>query len=132
MAGILIGGPAIVGTFLAPNLAVTIACLAIFECTFSAFGGISPAALNLMVPNNARAKLLAVYWLVMGGVGCIGPVIVATITTYLFHDRTMVGGSVAIVIAIFAPIAFLALWTGLKPLARVVKTRNEADALLGK
>lgn len=44
----------------------------------------------------------------------------------------MVGGSVAIVIAIFAPIAFLALWTGLKPLARVVKTRNEADALLGK
>jgi MFS family permease len=129
MAGILIGAPAVAAAFLMPHPALTIACLAVFECTLSAFGGISPAALNLMVPNNARAKLLAIYWLIMGLTGCAGPVIVATLTTFLFQDRTMVGGSVAILVAVISPIAFTALWIGRAPLARVVQARNEADRL---
>jgi hypothetical protein len=41
----------------------------------------------------------------------------------------MVGGSVAILIAVVSPIALAALWIGRKPLGRVVQARNEADRL---
>ncbi len=129
MGGILIGGPALILAYLSPTPALAIACMAVFECTFSAFGGTAPAALSMMMPNSARSKLLALYWLTMGLMGCAGPLLTATLTTFLFHDRTMVGYSLVIVTAVFSPIAFGALWMGLKPLRQVVQVRIEEERL---
>lgn len=75
----------------------------------------APAVIQVMVPNEMRAQVSAVWMLVMNLVATIfGPTMVGFVTVYVLADDMAVGDSVAIVNLVSAPVAALILWAGLK------------------
>ena len=54
------------------------------------------------------------------------PVLVGAITDHVFRDRSQVGGSITLAVAICGSLAVLLLFLGLKPLRAAVR---EADAV---
>lgn len=85
------------------------------------FGGVGPAALTLVTPNNFRGQVSATYLLITGLLGSgVGPAIVGAYTTFLFHDDSKVGWAIALNGAIAAPLAALLFALTLKPMRRAV------------
>jgi MFS family permease len=71
--------------------------------------------IQVMVPNEMRAQISAVWMLCMNLISTImGPTLVGFITVYVLMDDMAVGQSIAIVNAVSAPVAALILWTGLR------------------
>ena len=70
-----------------------------------------PVALPVVIPNEMRGQVYALYLLTISVLGyAVGPVLVALITDKIFHDDAMVGWSMALVALIAGPVAVL-LWT---------------------
>jgi MFS family permease len=75
----------------------------------------APTVIQVMVPNEMRAQISAVWMLCMNLISTImGPTMVGFITVYVLTDDMAVGTSIAIVNVLSAPVAALILWTGLK------------------
>lgn len=75
----------------------------------------APTVIQVMVPNEMRAQISAVWMLCMNLISTImGPTLVGFITVYVLMDDMAVGQSIAIVNAVSAPVAALILWTGLR------------------
>jgi MFS family permease len=75
----------------------------------------APMVIQVMVPNEMRAQISAVWMLCMNLISTImGPTLVGFITVYVLMDDMAVGQSIAIVNAVSAPVAALILWTGLR------------------
>jgi MFS family permease len=75
----------------------------------------APTVIQIMVPNEMRAQISAVWMLCMNLISTIvGPTMVGFITVYVLTDDMAVGTSIAIVNVLSAPVAALILWTGLK------------------
>ena len=81
-----------------PNLAVG---LLVFPCFFVAFPlGASSAAIQEIMPNQARAMTSAVYLLILNLIALgFGPTLVALLTDYFFRDEAAVHKSLALVMA---------------------------------
>lgn len=86
------------------------------------------AVLGVFVPVYLRARVSALTSLGVA-VLAIGltPLLVGTVTEYVFRDRLMVGASIATVIAFCSVSAFALLWFGRKPLREAI-ARNDAIA----
>ncbi len=78
--------------------------------------GAAAAAIQLVTPNQFRARTSALYLLVINltGIG-IGATAAAAVSDYLLQDDQRIGDGVSLVAAIAAPLAALLLWYGLKP-----------------
>ena len=77
--------------------------------------GIGPAALQVIVPNQMRAQVSAIYLFVINVIGLgFGPTFVALITDKIFGYDGALKYSLAILHGTAAPIAALVLWFGLK------------------
>ncbi len=75
----------------------------------------APAVIQVMVPNEMRAQISAIWMLVMNLVATIfGPTMVGFVTVYVLGDDMAVGQSIAIVNVVSVPVAALILWMGLK------------------
>ena len=75
----------------------------------------APTLIQVMVPNQMRAQISAVWMLCMNLISTIaGPTMVGFITVYVLADDMAVGQSIAIVNVLSTPIAALILWGGLK------------------
>ena len=63
--------------------------------------GLSPAALQLITPNEMRGQVIAFYLFILNliGLGC-GPTVVALITDRVYRDNMEVGNSMAVTILI--------------------------------
>jgi MFS family permease len=67
-------------------------------------------ALQLIVPNRARAQVSALYITITTLVGlAVGPVIVGFMTDHVFHDPADIRYSMAIVVGLAAPLMFALL-----------------------
>lgn len=78
--------------------------------------GVSPAALQELVPANLRAQASALSLLIVNVVGLgFGPVAVALCTQYVFRDESALGSSLLIVCGGAQLIAALLLCGGLAP-----------------
>lgn len=88
------------GICLINNPNVVVGLLAI-PCFFVAFPlGASSAAIQEIVPNQARAMVSAVYLLILNLIALgFGPTLVALLTDYVFHDEAAVHKSLSIVMA---------------------------------
>jgi len=79
-------------------------------------GGVAGAALQLITPNQLRAQIIALYFLVVNLIGLgLGPTATALITDYVFADTLALRYSLAIVAAVCLPLAVLSLGLSLKP-----------------
>lgn len=85
-----------------PNLAVAFLVL---PMALMSFTGVAGAILQIVTPSRMRGQISAVYLLVfnMIGLGC-GPTVVALFTDYVFRNDGMVGWSLVLTFAVFAPI----------------------------
>jgi MFS family permease len=73
-------------------------------------------AIQLVVPNRARAQLTAIYVTLTTLVGLVvGPLIVGLMTDRLFHDPMQIRYSLAIVVGMAAPTMFVLLLSAFRP-----------------
>ena len=115
---ILLGGPPLTAMALMPDPALAFAMLALaFPClTMHGVGGV---ALQLITPNEYRARMTAIYFFVVNLVGLgFGPMLIALLTDNLFQDESALRYSIAIVTAAALPLAAIILTWGFKGYAR--------------
>ena len=118
LISILLGGPFLVAAPLMPSVELAIPVLAVgmFLMTMH---GVAGAALQLITPNEVRAQITAVYFFLANLIGLgLGPTLVALGTDFVFGSDAALNRSIALVAAVFLPVAALVLWLGLKPYAR--------------
>ncbi|MCG8323916.1 MAG: hypothetical protein MI673_00235, partial [Thiotrichales bacterium] len=76
----------------------------------------SAAALQVIVPNQMRAQVTALFFVFMNLLGITGgSSLVALSTDYLFRDDMMVGYSMALICSLAGIIGAVLLYRGLKP-----------------
>jgi MFS family permease len=94
-----------------------IACLILF---LSVHTGLTPAALQLITPNELRGQVIALYMFILNliGLGC-GPTAVALLTDRYFMDTMAVGRSLAITIITALSIGVVLLICGRKPYVKI-------------
>jgi hypothetical protein len=69
-----------------------------------------------ITPNQMRGQLSAVYLFFLSLVGMgVGPTVVATFTDTLFKSDAAIGSSIALTIAIAAPLSAVLLWLARRP-----------------
>lgn len=95
-----------------PNLAVG---LLLIPCFFVAFPfGASSAAIQEIMPNQARGMASAVYLFVLNLIALgLGPTLVALLTDYVFRDERAVHQSLAIVMAVGSGLSLVCYTWGL-------------------
>jgi MFS family permease len=77
---------------------------------YAAAIALAPVALPIVIPNEMRGQIYALYLLTISVLGyAVGPVVVALITDKIFQNDAMVGWSMAIVALVVGPLATL-LW----------------------
>lgn len=80
------------------------------------FSGPAATALQLVTPFRYRARISALFLLAQNGIGlCLGPVMVAAFTDFVFHDPARVGSSLSLMFLTVSPVVILPLIIGLKP-----------------
>jgi MFS family permease len=124
---ILLGGPPLLATALMPDstLAFIMLAIAFPSMTMHGVGGV---ALQLITPNEYRARMTALYFFIVNLIGLgFGPMLIAILTDYLFQDDAALRYSIATVAAVALPIAAIILTLGFKGFARDL-TRMSAEA----
>lgn len=124
---ILLGGPPLLATALMPDSTLAFVMLAVaYPCmTLHGVGGV---ALQLITPNEYRARMTALYFFIVNLVGLgFGPMLIALLTDNLFQDDAMLRYSIATVTAVALPVAAIILTLGFKGFAREL-TRMSAEA----
>ncbi len=86
--------------------------------------GVGPqnAALQVIVPNEMRGQVTALFLFLftMIGIG-IAPTVVALLTDYVFRDEMKLRYSIATMHAVLAPLAAFVFWRGLSGYGRAVR-----------
>ncbi len=92
-------------------------------CFFVAFPlGASSAAIQSIMPNQARALASAVYLFILNIIALgFGPTSVALLTDYVFHDEGAIRYSLSIVVFCSGVLAFCAYAYGLKPYRKAME-----------
>ncbi|MDA0338335.1 MAG: MFS transporter [Proteobacteria bacterium] len=92
--------------------------------------GSSPAALQLITPNQMRGQINALHLFVVNAVGLgIGPPLVGIVTEDIFGDRMALGYALSIVSALAIVMALALILYGLKPYRAQVEESQEWAAL---
>ena len=92
-------------------------------CFFVAFPfGAASAAIQSIMPNQARALASAVYLFILNIIALgFGPTSVALLTDYVFHDEGAIRYSLSIVVFCSGVLAFCAYAYGLKPYRKAME-----------
>ena len=108
--------PFMVMTPLMPSAALAIPMLGLAVFTLSLQQALSPVAIQLCTPNQMRAQVVAVFFVVsVFSSIAFGAASVALVTDYVFRDDNDLRYSLAIVSAIGMALATLSLALGIKP-----------------
>jgi MFS family permease len=109
----LVSIPFLISAFFMPTPQLALLCIGIGQFAFATLGPGSYATWQAIAPPHLRGRLTSAFLVVasIGGVG-LGPVAVGFTTDHVFGDETMVGKSVATVLAIVLPSIVLLLFAG--------------------
>ena len=94
--------------------AIPMLCMAVF--TLSLQQALSPVAIQLITPNQMRAQVMAIFFVI--SVFCaiaFGATSVALMTDYVFRDENDLRYSLSIVVAVGMSLATVSLALGIKP-----------------
>ena len=121
---ILLGGPPLIAAALMPDPALAFVMLAIaFPCL--TMHGVAGVALQLVTPNEYRARMTALYFFVVNLIGLgFGPMLIALLTDHLFGDDAALRYSIATVAAVALPLAALILSWGFRPFANEMRAAS--------
>ena len=77
------------------------------------------AALQVIVPNEMRGQVTALFLTIFTLIGFgVGPTVVALITDYVFNDESKLRYSIALMNGVLAPAAAILFWSGLRAYGR--------------
>jgi sugar phosphate permease len=97
-----------------PYIALTMGALNGFILSMGA--GPQNAALQVLVPNQMRGQVTALFLFLFTLVGGgISPTLVALLTNYVFQDESMLRYSIFVINATLGPLAAIIFWRGVKP-----------------
>lgn len=103
---------------LAPNGGTALALFTAGQFLTNFANAPNNAALQLIVPNEMRGQVRAIYQFIFNVIGYgLGPLIIALFTDRLFHGDQYIRYSIALMAACLMPIAIVASWLVLKPYA---------------
>jgi len=103
--------PISIATFQVGNvtLALTLAIPTLFFSSF-AFGAAS-SAIQLVTPNQLRARVSAIYLLVINIIGIgLGATVASAISDYIFEDEKRIGDGISLVALVSTPLAAFLFW----------------------
>ena len=101
---------------LMPNPYLAIVVYAINYTTISMVAGPQNAALQVIVPNEMRGQVTAAFLFCFGMIGlALAPLLVASLTQYVFGAEEKLRYSIATIHIVLAPLATYFFWKGLKP-----------------
>ena len=103
--------PVSIATFQVDNVtyALILAIPTLFLSSFP-FGAAS-SAIQLVTPNQLRARVSAIYLLVINIIGIgLGATVASAISDYVFADENRIGDGISIVALLSAPVAALLFW----------------------
>ena len=106
-------------TPLMPSMTQAIPMLGLAVLTLSMQQALSPVAIQLITPNQMRAQVMAVFFVI--SVFCaiaFGAASVAVLTDYVFRDENDLRYSLSIVMAVTMSLAAVSLSFGMKPYRR--------------
>ena len=111
--------PFLLAAPLMPNGWLSVGMMAIgLFCTSLLFGP-QNAAIQAATPNRMRGQVTALVLFGFNVIGAgLGPTVLALITDYGFRDESQIRYALATCYAAISPIAFLILWSGMKPYGR--------------
>jgi MFS family permease len=107
-------------------------CLLTIPCFFVAFPfGASSAAIQVIMPNQARGLASALYLFILNLIALgFGPTLVALLTDYVFHDEQALRYSLALVMGGGALLALACYAYGLAPYRRAVAATSQHEVAL--
>lgn len=115
---ILLGGPPLLAATLMPDAPLAFIMLAL-AFPMLTMHGVGTVALQLITPNEYRARVTALYFFVVNLVGLgFGPMLIALFTDGLFGDDGALRYSIALVTAVALPLAAIILTAGFSAFAR--------------
>ena len=130
-AGVIAAAGLLPACILAPlvdsfGLSVTLYAAFFF---FSSFPyGAAAAALQLMAPPDLRARLSAIYLLVLNLIGIgLGPLAIAAVSDGILGGKEHIGGGMAIVAAVVVPAGAAILYASLPAFRRLVGSATAND-----
>lgn len=103
--------PVSIATFQVDNVtyALILAIPTLFLSSFP-FGAAS-SAIQLVTPNQLRARVSAIYLLIINIIGIgLGATVASAISDYVFADENRIGDGISIVALLSAPVAALLFW----------------------
>ncbi|HKE46048.1 MAG TPA: MFS transporter [Steroidobacteraceae bacterium] len=101
---------------LMPNPYLAIVIYAINYTIISMGSGPQNAALQVIVPNEMRGQITALFLFCFGMIGlALAPLVVASLTQYVFGAEEKLRYSIATIHIVLAPLATYFFWKGLKP-----------------
>lgn len=107
--------PVMTVTPLMPTAALAVPMLAVMAFTVSLQQALSPVALQLVTPNQMRAQVMALFFLVASFSSiAMGATSVALLTDYVFGDDADLRYSLSIISLVMMSLATLSLGMGLK------------------
>lgn len=115
---VLLGGPLLILTPLMGDAAGALLLLT-FGFLAITMHGVGSAALQLMTPNEYRARITALYFFVVNLIGLgLGPTAIALVTDYVFRDDGALRYSIFMVAVTALPLSALILTLGLPSFRR--------------
>jgi succinate dehydrogenase hydrophobic anchor subunit len=90
---------------------MAMACIAVMSFTFGIAQGLPAASIQAIAPNQLRARVMAVYFLIGNIIAfTVGPTGVAVISDYVLRDPNKIGVAIAILTMAVLPLGLLSLW----------------------
>lgn len=125
---VLVGGPPLLAAVLMPNAALAFVMLAL-AFPMLTMHGVGTVALQLVTPNEYRARVTALYFFVVNLTGLgFGPMLMALLTDRLFADDGALRYSIALATGVALPLAAIILTMGFSAFARDLSKTADAAA----
>lgn len=124
---ILLGAPPLFAAAFMPAAPLAFVMLA---CAFPmlTMHGVGTVALQLITPNQYRARMTALYFFIVNLTGLgFGPMVIALLTDNLFADDGALRYSIAIVTGVAMPLAAIILTWGFKAFAGELERMSAAE-----
>lgn len=111
LVSVLFLWPSAIATFQAGSATLAL-ILAVPTLFFSSFPfGAASSAIQLVTPNQLRARVSAIYLLVINIVGIgLGATVASAISDHILADETRIGDGVSLVALVSVPVAGLLFW----------------------
>jgi MFS family permease len=126
LLGSVLTVPCVIVFPLADNPLLSVALFGVEALVLNMAICVAPSVLQDIVPNQLKGQVTALYWMVQALIATtLGPMLIALVTDYVFHNEQMLRYSI---IAVGAPVMIMAALAAVAARATYQKSRTQWQA----